>query len=114
MRKTKFRVWESSDLETYKMVYQNDDSMLEFFDKVDDENLMEFTGLNDRNGKEIYEFDMVMTADGDIGKVYYDCACFLTSLQSVEGDCSLYMWDPSECLEVIGNIFENPELLTCT
>jgi hypothetical protein len=83
--------------------------------------LMQSTGLKDKNGKEIFEGDVVTFEDeircGDdldiflnIGVVEYGQGMFyISNRQSVCADDLLdgEMWD----VEVIGNIYENPELL---
>lgn len=71
-------------------------------DVGEDLNLMQFTGLHDKNGKEIWEGDIV--DDG-------------VSRQTVRYDPHLAMFildnndNLNPDLEVIGNIHENPELL---
>lgn len=91
--------------------------------------LMQYTGLRDKNGKEIYEGDIVEYDDLDCGLshdegkaavVYNDeLACFgwtqddgcrgcLNPFELFSG-CQDH--NSSEHLEVIGNIYENPELM---
>jgi hypothetical protein len=74
--------------------------------------VMQFIGILDANGREIYEGDIIDTAN-DIGVAIYDEHCGMYLIRKVReklsGDLcitgSLY-WD-----KVIGNIHENPELL---
>jgi uncharacterized phage protein (TIGR01671 family) len=69
---------------------------------------MQFTGLKDKNGKEIYERDILefYAKRGErISEVTFDSGVFGTSTEP------LYMLDLALC-EVIGSIYENPELIT--
>ena len=76
---------------------------------------MQFTGLHDKNGKEIYEGDVVLATMVD-AKTYRgvvewqdDSADFDISHPEL-GHQVAFGLDES-CYEVIGNIYENPELL---
>lgn len=75
--------------------------------------LMQFTGLLDKNGKEIYEYDILMT-ETDKPMVITWSKKFASFCISREGWAFQHWFgeacDPSRC-EVIGNIYENPELL---
>ena len=75
---------------------------------IDSETLCEFTGLYDKNKNKIYEHDIVQyPSSGYKQEIKY----------GVWDECGysyeVYGWDvPSfEGIEVIGNIFDNPELL---
>lgn len=67
--------------------------------------LMQYTGLKDKNGKEIYEGDIVKEKDG-VAPVEYLYTEFLAMDITDNGNCNLL----GEHCEVIGNIYENPEL----
>lgn len=80
------------------------------------QDLMQFTGLKDKNGKEIYEGDIVKFIDTEFGGeaflatnaegiVSYKDGCFGIDIK----DYHLLL--PLRKIEVIGNIYENPELL---
>ncbi len=69
--------------------------------------LMQFTGLHDKNGKEIYEGDIV-----DFGnKIQYEVEWSPeNAMFHLKGPNDIYSLIFNEC-EVIGNIYENPELI---
>lgn len=74
-----------------------------------DTHLMQFTGLHDKNGREIYEGDVMRWGadDGAIAEVIYSGDKFmLHQLGPARLAVGAHMW------EVIGSICENPELLT--
>ena len=72
--------------------------------------LQQFIGLKDKNGKDIYEGDIVVTKDG-IFEVFYHPSWASWELKNT-GNSLGYYFRPENTLQVIGNIFENPELLT--
>ena len=73
------------------------------------ETVGQFTGLHDKNGKEIYEGDIVCLTDRPKPvPVVFKEGCFYTP--DVGGNYRLGGWDKNR-IEVIGNIYENPELL---
>ena len=80
---------------------------------ITDENTIgQYTGLHDKNGKEIYEGDIVKIKyrDEDIGKVIYEHNGFsidVTNMNKNYGRVSFV----NNFIEVIGNIYDNPELL---
>lgn len=69
----------------------------------------EFTGLLDKNGKEIYEGDIVKHENG-IKEVKWENLGWGFDSNSFVCDCE-GGFNPSEDCEIIGNIFSNPELL---
>lgn len=72
----------------------------------------QYTGLKDKNGKEIYEGDIVMDCiNYSKYKVMYVVENWTGYVAETldEAEC-WYLYEFSE-LEVIGNIYENPELL---
>ena len=66
--------------------------------------LGQFTGLHDKNGKEIYEGDIVTDGVGRY-KIIYDL-----KLAGYQPYC-IFRDEPENYCEVIGNIFDDPELV---
>ena len=128
MRDIKFRVWDKEtkhmhicgedvhdtitfEDETNKAYYYNLQNGCGSLREDSDYILMQYTGLKDKNGKEIYE--------GDIVKSYY----YIANEDGTEGErhvVKLINYDKTLCkynidmfenLEIIGNIYDNPELL---
>jgi uncharacterized phage protein (TIGR01671 family) len=86
------------------------------FNFIQDEILMQFTGVSDKMCKDIYEGDILEGANGVIYKVFFFGGSFMAS---VENHCykdrfpmpyHLMQFQMSS-IKVIGNIYETPELL---
>lgn len=108
-REIKFRAWSVYDQKMFYDVQETYDSYWEqsFGSLLDNEDwfVMQYTGLKDKNGKEIYEGDILKGDEPGFNDVvvYKENKFILEPL----GDDCIY-W---ELTEVIGNIYENPELL---
>ena len=77
--------------------------------RVDAKTIGQFTGLVDRTGKEIYEDDIVSLDDGRVGVVSFRGGCFVLecSNQMRQALYDVQNWQ----MTILGNTFENPELL---
>lgn len=123
MRKIKFRAW---DTEREKMAHVSYIGLNDCEVGMEDEEcrcwnapypyvcrLMQYTGLKDKNGKEIYEGDIVITKEGYIGLI--ELGTYDTDIgfnvkwitDYLRRDLGYWL----SKIEVIGNIYENPELL---
>ncbi len=71
--------------------------------------LMQYTGLKDKNGKEIFEGDIVENMNGDNRQILYTHNSFEMRLLNGNREKSGTIWWHS--VEIIGNIHENKELL---
>jgi hypothetical protein len=98
-REIKFRGW---DMRTKVMIFPTHISQLNLPELV----AMQFTGLKDKKGKEIYEGDLVGTHLAALQVIWVTEAAGYRA-RSVHG----VEYFLTRELEVIGNIYENPELL---
>lgn len=123
MREIKFRAWDKKTkimIDLVKMTPLSVDSKLlpgVFLPFEDNWELMQYTGLKDKNGKEIYEGDTVRLGEGSKGyetrpgkaAIIYRSAQYFA--QHTDGGWFRMGSMNPENIEVIGNIYENPELL---
>lgn len=82
--------------------------------EIDPETICQYTGLIDKNGKQIWENDIVDTYESDSGETLRNVVKFKQGCFKVFKNyyCPMYLdkYNTSE-LEVHGNVFDNSELL---
>lgn len=128
-REIKFRAWDNVDKRLVKVHgISFDEHIITLTDKDGDYaerlfievELMQYTGLTDKNGVEIYEGDLVLHGrsvyvyeTNNLNEVVWVQAmsCWKLRNRDKASDADDDWLSKSYTLEVIGNIYENPELL---
>ena len=108
MREIKFRVWDPAEKQMCHVI------AADFQDNAD---LMQYTGVKDKNGVEIYEGDIIR---GHTGRYQVDCVVrwsmgncgFIAEPTIMERTYLCLNPGSTKSYEVIGNIYENPELVS--
>ena len=126
-REIKFRVWDSLENRWYEPTFEGYRGKIEeimlsphgrltmrTMTKLIDESmfpnrfeLMQYTGLKDKNGRKIYEGDIVKNEYGKVMDIQYDPRSAAFGV----GDYYFGTIGSGKILEVIGNIFEDKQLL---
>lgn len=77
------------------------------------ETVCQFTGLTDKNGRKIFEGDIVKYSVNTVGIINYATACFCVhDIKNSNNPAMDIVFEAfPNGIEVIGNIYDNPELL---
>lgn len=125
-REIKFRAWDKqrkemfipdqiqNPVKTNIVIMEGGEYRMSEF-KLGEYVLMQYTGLKDRNGKEIFEGDLLKDGKSQIGQVLWAHNSYLIEWneRDYQGHRT-YTKMTDDCFsygEIIGNIYENPELL---
>nr|UVY07305.1 MAG: YopX protein [Bacteriophage sp.] len=127
MRETNFRAWVKWDkrmLPVKSIIFETNRVSVRLRERFwistefNEIELMESTGLHDIHGKEVFEGDIVKIPEdydkfgrnaGEILKVAFNNGCFRLKRPNSKGRG--FYFEDDNTVEVIGNIYENPELL---
>ena len=132
MREYKFRVWDTENKEMLKVqeldfedtfyggrLSIRTDQYNDYFD-IEDMILMQYTGLKDKNGKEIYEGDIIFDSfyERKAKVVFLEGAFWLDYIEDFKEYETIHKryqllanYDNKSVLGVIGNIYDNKKLL---
>ena len=128
-REIKFRAYSSHNHKMYPVsniewdidgrIWVTADDGKNGIELIDEEShLMQYTGLQDKNGREIYEGDIIVTHPKSkyeapkSGVVQYRESRPMFGYKTEDGEeYNIWSSNAYRTYEVIGNIFENPELL---
>ena len=113
MREIKFRAWVKSEKAMIQHREVIERAHLQFNDSLNNTDIvMQYTGLKDKNNVEIFEGDLLHCPSIELAyyKVVFDNGCFELYHRLSRWGLLSRLYELTEP-EVIGNIYENPELL---
>ncbi len=120
MRKIKFRAWDKENEKMMKVsslhlenkeISVKENGTFHLFRMQD---LMQYTGVKDKNGKEIYENDLISCNKHKNIVVFFEGGCFKVKYlrnSTTTITCALNSFLEKYKCKISGNIYEHPELL---
>ena len=110
-KEIKFRAW---DKDKHRMRYNLESIWCGSSERIGF-TYMQYIGLKDKNGREIYEGDVIRLGNGDICVIKHHtgnnrCSMFIAEPINKYPCAIRYEWFTASNCEVIGNIYENPDI----
>lgn len=102
-------IWNAKEKDERAIIYQREPDIDKF--PVYAETVGQYTGLQDKNGTKIFEGDIVTFNCDEIGTIEWDEDEAKFVIIYKENDIANFDNFYGTDLEVIGNIYDNPELL---
>lgn len=108
------RIYEalSIDFANKEVTLWDKETAVNFEASFDEIELIQYTGVNDKNGKEIYTGSLVKWGLRTY-KICFDCGFYMHDLSRINPEYPItkeFKEAPEE-FEIVGNIYENPEIL---
>lgn len=127
MRKIKFRAWDNSEkryiyligfildtqTKTYRLWFYENNKLYNTSFPIDRVLIEQYTGLKDKNRKEIYEGDIIKSIYPGYNVVIFDeeMSMFGYYYQTYFGFSFVALYRNFECFEIVGNNHENLEFI---
>ena len=118
----KYRAWDKTDKEMYLVdeinfnrgEFESIGDGITFLRGADEVELMQSTGLFDKNGQEVFVGDIIKCTRGCLHEVYLEKeygGTYVGGMPAIylKGLLNGYAWTGDE--EIVGNVYQNPELL---
>ena len=126
MKDIKFRLWDGKrmckvelwDFRNNGVDIRGEDGKGRYLELGHEVNIMQFTGFKDMGGKDIYEGDILRFERGNIAPIVFRLGCFFVGHNDIDfedDDTPLGEFVdgyPTAKFEVVGNLYENAELIT--
>ena len=111
------KIWDVASINFKDRIVEimDDDGGVWEYELNDEIALMQYTGVNDKNGKEIYTGFLVKWGLRTY-QICFDCGFYMHDLSKINPEYPItkeFKEAPDE-FEIVGNIYENPEILKDT